>query len=142
MSGATYPTTHILIVDDNSTTRSKLLSLLSDVQDFRINDSVRNGYEGVAVALRMHPDVIVLNNNTPFLDGIDTAQYMHSRLPHTPIIMIASDDCPEQVEAAFNAGVMAFFTKPVCEVEEFTESIRFMAEIHAQMSPRSQHNGY
>ncbi|MEQ8672532.1 MAG: response regulator transcription factor [Aggregatilineales bacterium] len=122
----------ILIVDDNVEVRTALADALTAIRDFRIVGIARNGYEGVALATRFKPDVVLLNFSMPFMDGIETTRYIRQRVAHLSIFMISAYDDPELIHAAFDAGVAGYFLKPVVAMDQFEDAIRLVAEIDHQ----------
>ncbi len=129
----------ILIVDDNVEIRTALEDALAPIRDFRVVGLARNGYEGVALATRLQPDVILMNCSMPFMNGIDTTRYIKQRLSRTSIFMISAYDDPELIQAAFDAGVAGYFIKPVVDFEEFEDSIRLVAEMDHHVIAGSRH---
>lgn len=128
----------ILIVDDNVEIRTALQDALAPIHDFRIVGLARNGYEGVALATNLKPDVILMNCSMPFMNGIDTTRYIKQRLSHTSIFMISAYDDPELIQAAFDAGVAGYFIKPIYDFEEFEDSIRLVAEMDRHVTAGSR----
>ncbi|MEW6006508.1 MAG: ATP-binding protein [Stygiobacter sp.] len=80
----------VLIVDDNKTNRDLLLDLLenSELQIFQ----ARNGKEGIEIANKELPDVILMDLRMPVMDGIDATKILKSQesTKHIPIICITA----------------------------------------------------
>ncbi|MDF1611383.1 ATP-binding protein [Stygiobacter electus] len=80
----------VLIVDDNKTNRDLLLDLLenSDLQIFQ----ARNGKEGIEIANKELPDVILMDLRMPVMDGIEATRILKSQesTKHIPITCISA----------------------------------------------------
>ncbi len=77
----------ILITDDNAVVR-KLLRHLFDFDDnYKVCAEATNGQEAIALALRHHPDLIVLDLSMPVMNGADAAKQLKTMLPAIPIIL-------------------------------------------------------
>lgn len=110
-------TPRILSIDDSTTIRLMLERL------FRRFDcewlEAGNGEEGMAIALRETPDLIILDYNMPVLDGLATLRKLreHPLLRRTPVIMLTANSGPEIIATAARLGVRDYVTKPFREEE-------------------------
>lgn len=116
----------ILIVDDNSDIVQALRQLFAMEPDFHVTGTARNGQEGVALAFRLRPDVILMNCSMPVMDGLEATSYIVKRIPQAAIIMLSFDDDPQVIDAAFQAGVMGYFIKPIVRMDELIDAIRMV----------------
>ena len=74
-----------------------------------------NGQEGVWMALREKPDLVMLNMNLDFMDGRETAKQLraNSQTRHIPIVMLA-DSAPMDVENLVRTlNIQGMLIKPV-----------------------------
>lgn len=116
----------ILIVDDNSDIVQTLRQLFAMEPDFHVTGTARNGQEGVALALKLRPDVILMNCSMPVMDGLEATSYIVRRIPQAAIIMLSFGDDPEMIDAAFRAGVMGYFIKPIVHLDELIHAIHMV----------------
>lgn len=116
----------ILIVDDNSDIVRTLRQLFTMEPDLHVTDTARNGREGVALALKLRPDVILMNCSMPVMDGLEATRYIVRRIPQATIIMLSFDDDPQVIDAAFQAGVVGYFIKPIVHLDELLDAIRMV----------------
>jgi len=104
--------TKILIVDDDIGIRMLLLRFL-ERQGFEVL-LAENGLEGVEVAKKHHPDLIVLDVVMPQMDGLTAAKLIKYYKPLTdvPIIFLTAQDAEKEIELAKQARAEAYITKP------------------------------
>jgi len=77
----------ILIVDDNAYVRQALCQVFKREADFEICGEAENGKEAIAKALKLHPDLIVLDLSMPIMNGLDAARELKQVMPTVPLIM-------------------------------------------------------
>ncbi|MEN6436985.1 MAG: fused response regulator/phosphatase [Syntrophobacter sp.] len=107
----------ILIIDDDPTTVRMLVGILGQV-GFQ-TASAASGGQGIALALSLRPDLILLDVHLPDIDGFNVCRQVHRSLPtaDTPILFIsANEDVSLKVEG-FEAGGIDYITKPLSGVE-------------------------
>jgi CheY-like chemotaxis protein len=76
----------VLIVEDNAEIRRAVVkAFLSD--GFTTCAEAADGDEGIAVAERIKPDIIILDLSMPVMNGLQTAPRLRKLLPRTPIIL-------------------------------------------------------
>jgi DNA-binding NarL/FixJ family response regulator len=72
---------------------------------------VRDGYGMVAEALRLHPDVIVVDVGMPRLNGLDAARRIIQPIPKTKFVFLTMHDDPNLAAAALKLGPIGFVLK-------------------------------
>ncbi|MEG0126251.1 MAG: diguanylate cyclase, partial [Clostridia bacterium] len=103
----------VLIVDDDAPNRAVLMKILQDRFGFL---EAENGKEAIQI-LQDHPnqvDLILLDIHMPVMNGNDFLQYKQNtpELDGIPVIMMTSDDSPEQQTNAFSLGANDYIVKP------------------------------
>lgn len=119
---------NILIVDDQQRVRQTVCDMLELERDFRVIGMGSNGYQGVALALQLRPDVILMNYSMPLMDGLEATRRITRLAPESVVIMFSVSDEPWLIDAAFNAGAKAYFVKSSLPLEEFYATIRLANE--------------
>jgi CheY-like chemotaxis protein len=103
----------VLVADDKDTGRELVRTVLekSGLQVFEAND----GTQAVAEALRLHPDLIILDIHMPGLDGFGVIEKLRreSAFSHTPIIALTASAMMGDRERAMAAGFTGYITKPI-----------------------------
>ena len=102
----------ILSVDDSKTVQMALARLFGPFECELCE--ARNGADGLAVAAREKPDLIILDSNMPVMDGVKMLQRLrgNAELKHTPVIMLTSDSGSENIATVARLGVRDYVNKP------------------------------
>jgi two-component system response regulator DesR len=105
--------TRILVADDEHLIRDAIAGLL-DLQDgFEVVGQAASGTEAIATALRLRPDVALLDLQMPEPDGIDVTRRLSTELPGCRCIIVTSHGRPGYLKAALAAGARGFLPKTV-----------------------------
>ncbi|MCX6066849.1 MAG: response regulator [Chloroflexi bacterium] len=106
----------VLIVDDEEVVRETLDLLLSDQYQLYFAE---NGVEGLALALKVQPDVMLLDAMMPRMNGFDVCRQIRATplLAELPVIMITALDDRESRLMGLRAGADDFLTKPLDSLE-------------------------
>ena len=102
----------ILVIEDQKDNRRILRYLLRSAQ-YEVIEAV-TGEEGVDLAERERPDLILMDIQLPGLDGYEATRRIKSNaaLRHIPIIVVTSYALSGDDVKAFAAGCDAYVTKP------------------------------
>lgn len=103
----------VLIADDDPVFRSLAVSRLIAL-DARLLEA-GDGAEAWEIARANKLDLALIDFEMPIFDGLALTQVLraHPATRHIPIIMCTSHSQPEMMQAAIEAGVSSFLTKPV-----------------------------
>jgi DNA-binding NarL/FixJ family response regulator len=114
----------VLLVDDQALFREGLETLLSVHEDIQVVGQASNGQEGVEVAARVQPDVVLMDVRMPILDGVGATRRLKKALPQCRVIVLTTFDDDEYVFDALRAGAVGYLLKDV-------DSARLVEAIHA-----------
>ncbi|MEV4900288.1 response regulator transcription factor [Citricoccus sp. NPDC055426] len=115
----------LLIADDEVLIRGALESLLGLEEDFEVVAGVDNGAQAVDAAVRLAPDVCLLDLEMPELDGVEAAAQILRRVA-TKIIIVTRHARPGVLRRALNEKVSGFVPKST-PAEELAKVIRDVA---------------
>ena len=101
----------VLIADDNVSVRGALCEAFVRDSDFEICAEAHDGRDSIEKALRLRPDLIVLDLSMPDMNGLDAARELKGRIPSVPIILFTFYVDPFIKEAALASGVSAVVSK-------------------------------
>jgi two-component system, OmpR family, alkaline phosphatase synthesis response regulator PhoP len=123
----------ILLVDDDDDILAFMRSSLE--KEGNKVYSAKNGIEGLKLALKILPDIIVIDNMNQEKDGISTCRELRSMKPfqNTFIVMLTAYGNDQIQSTAFEAGVDVFISKPI-------RSRLFLCRINALLKRRSISN--
>lgn len=105
----------ILTVDDSRTIRLIIAKAFKNF-DCEILEA-QNGVEGLAVASKEKPDIIILDITMPIMDGYETLTKLKSdpELKGVPVIMLTAEAGKENVLRIAKLGVRDYLVKPFKE---------------------------
>lgn len=100
----------VLLADDEAMIRSALAALLRLEDDIDVVAECADGEEAVATALRLEPDVCLLDLEMPGLDGVQVSEKL-SRAISTRCIVVTRHARPGVLRRALSSGVSGFLPK-------------------------------
>ena len=100
----------IFLLEDDPTLNETLVDFLED-SGFLV-DSVLDGYEAESMLYENRYDLILLDVNTPNLDGFSLLKSVRGFGVNTPAIYITARDGVEDVEEGFSVGAEDYIKKP------------------------------
>ena len=124
----------LLIVDDQTITRSGLRSLLAAQTSLEIVGEAREGEEAIALAASLQPDVILMDLRMPGVNGIDATRRIHRTSPHIGILVVTVFEDDTSVFPAIRAGARGYLLKNT-EQDELLRAIQTVANGGAVFSP-------
>jgi DNA-binding NarL/FixJ family response regulator len=101
----------VLIADDHPVVAEGLRRLLSEQPDIEVVGCVDNGPEAVRRAVEEQLDVVLMDNAMPGLNGIEAAEMIRKRRPHTHVVMLSMHTDTEHVVRALRAGATGYVAK-------------------------------
>ena len=103
----------VLVVEDHEDTRSMLRTML-EMRGYRVAEAV-DGEEGVRLARRERPRVVIMDATLPRLDGLAATRRMRadSALARVPVVFLSGHAQPDFRAEALDAGGTDFLVKPV-----------------------------
>jgi two-component system response regulator DesR len=116
----------VLIAEDMHMIRSALVALLSLEDDMEVVAEVERGDEVLDAALRMRPDVAVLDIDMPGLDGLSAAGQLSARLPGCRTLVLTGLSQPGNLLRALKVHVKGFILKDA-PAQTLTDGIRRIA---------------
>jgi CheY-like chemotaxis protein len=102
----------LLVVEDDPDT-ANLLAMFFDGHDFEVDVAARGG-DGLALARKRLPDVVLLDIGLPDLDGYAVCQELRAspRTSHIPIVMLSEKTSLTDRVTGLGAGAQDYVTKP------------------------------
>lgn len=101
----------ILIVDDHAIVRMGLTTLLGAQDDFEVVGEACNGSEAVTRALKLMPDVVVMDLVMPKKDGVAATAELHEKLPTAKCLILTSFGTAEEMHTALSRGAAGILLK-------------------------------
>jgi two-component system response regulator DesR len=101
----------VLLAEDLDLLRSALVSLLSDEEDIEVVAALKCNDKVTQVALRLRPDVVVVDVDLPCTNGLTTVRELRRRLPETQIVALAAAKPAGLVQRLLAADVLGAVDK-------------------------------
>ena len=124
----------VLLADDQALFREGLETLLSVHKDIQVIGQAVNGQETVDLAMKLHPDVILMDMQMPVLNGIGATRRLKQSLPDCRVIVLTTFDDKETIFDALRAGAVGYLLKDVGSAQ-LAESIRVTARGESILEP-------
>ncbi|HYA45922.1 MAG TPA: response regulator transcription factor [Burkholderiales bacterium] len=113
----------ILLADDHAVVRDGLRALIEDGNDLKVVGVAGNGREAVSEALRLHPDIVIMDIAMPELDGVEATRRIVEKCPDTRVLMLSMYLSAEHIYRALQAGAQGYVLKESAG-DEVVEAIR------------------
>jgi len=126
------PKPRILIADDHALVIEGFRRILEE--RYELVGMAGDGYELLAAAKTVQPDIVILDISMPLLNGIDTARQLKKISPTAKIIIVTMHAGADYVRSAFEAGASAYVLKGSA-VDELTLAIQAVLEGHSYITP-------
>ena len=116
----------ILVVEDVEFNRDLIVQLLEDEYEIL---TAANGAEGIEVALRERPDLILMDLSLPVMDGWEAARRIKADevLRDIPIIALSAHAMKGDEDRARQCGCDDYLSKPLDEDVLFEKLAKFLA---------------
>lgn len=103
----------VLVVEDHEDTRVLLRTML-EMRGYRVAEA-EDGEEGVRLARRVRPRLVIMDATLPKLDGISATRRIRSdpTLARVPVVFLSGHAQPNFRAAALDAGGTEFLVKPI-----------------------------
>jgi DNA-binding NarL/FixJ family response regulator len=105
------PSIRILLVDDFKDWRNQVRLLLQERPGWQVIGEVSDGSEAVQKAEELKPDLILLDNGLPNLNGIEAARQIRQVSPNSKIIFLSMDNSLNVVQVALSTGAQGYVYK-------------------------------
>jgi len=101
----------ILVVDDHDVVRRGLRSLVQTQPGWQVCAEAATGRQAVTQAIRLKPDLAVLDLNLPDLNGLEVARRLRRVRPGMKILVLTVDESEDLVNAVLEVGARGFVLK-------------------------------
>lgn len=116
----------ILLIDDHPLMRQGMRQILELETDFVVVGEASNGSDGVALALELNPDLIILDLNMKGISGLDTLRALRAlraKEVDARIVVLTVSDEQSDIVALMDAGVDGYLLKD-SDTAELVENIQ------------------
>ena len=110
----------VVVVDDSPDFLEVVCSLLAYEEYIDIIGRARDGSGAIQAASDLHPDVILMDVQMPYMNGLTTALLLSQHFPETKVILMSADESLQTRIACQSSGARAFVYKPTFRTHFFS----------------------
>lgn len=126
----------VIVADDQALFRDGLVALIGTSADIEVVGIARDGAEAVEAAVRLRPDLVLMDLRMPRTDGVTATRMLAERLGSTTrVLMLTTFEDDASIRRALDAGAVGYLLKDVSR-ERLIESIHAAARGEAPLSDR------
>ncbi len=126
----------VLLVEDHELVRSGIQTMLERDPRVEVVGGAANGAEGIEMARRFRPDIVLMDIQMPILNGIDATRQIVRELPNTKVIMLTMHDAETHDLQALNAGAVGYLHKNT-NPDDLLRAVHTVAKGDPYLSPES-----
>jgi NarL family two-component system response regulator LiaR len=124
----------VLLVDDHAVVRQGLRMFIEMQNDMEVLGEGTNGAEAVELAMRVKPDVILLDLLMPQMDGVQATRKILQDNPQARVLILTSFGEDDKVFPAIRAGAQGYLLKDI-QPRDLVQAIRETFQGRAQLHP-------
>lgn len=123
-----------MIVDDHAVVRQGLQTFIDLQEDMSVVGEGSNGVEGVELAGRLQPDVVLLDLVMPLMDGVNATREILEVSPQSHILILTSFGEDDKVFPAIRSGAQGYLLKDI-HPNDLVRAIRDVNQGKVQLHP-------
>ena len=124
----------VLLVDDHAVVREGLRAFLELQDGIEVVGEAADGEEAIAAALRLGPDVVLMDLVMPRLDGVAAMRILRERSPGARVIVLTSFVDDDRLLAALRSGAAGYLLKNA-QPQELARAVRAAHAGEALLDP-------
>ena len=124
----------VLLVEDHTMVRLGLSLVFENAEGIELVGEAENGKKGVELALKLNPDVVLMDIGLPELDGIQATNLIKKSNPNIKVLIFTSRESEDDVFDSLSAGADGYIMKGANE-EQMISAIKAVAEGTAWLDP-------
>jgi DNA-binding NarL/FixJ family response regulator len=111
MTAVIVRSVRVLVVDDQTLFRTGLTSLLSEDERVEVVGQAVDGADAVKQAIKLKPDVVLMDIKMPNQDGIEATRQIIESVPGAKVLVLTTFETDSQVIQALKAGASGYVLK-------------------------------
>lgn len=124
----------VLLVEDHTMVRLGLSLVFDNTDEIDLIGEADDGKKGVELALKLNPDVVLMDIGLPEMDGIQATSFIKRVNPNIKILIFTSRESDDDVFDALSAGADGYIMKGANEVQ-IISAIKAVSEGTAWLDP-------
>ncbi|SRR6266404_1891515 len=127
--------TRVLVCDDHALFREGVKTILSYQPEFEVVGEADDGRQGVELAIRLHPDVVLMDISMPVLKGFDATRRIKKERSDVKVLILTVYDDEDMVARCLDAGASGYVLKD-SPPAQLIYAIQAVSRGQQYMSPR------
>lgn len=128
---------HILLADDHTILRAGLKMMLNAQPDMEVVGEAHDGRQALQEAMRLHPDIILMDITMPDMNGIEATKQVKKHLPDVKVLILTMHENDEYVFQALRAGASGYLLKEAAHTE-LINALHVIQNGDVYLSPAAQ----
>ncbi|MEU8509496.1 response regulator transcription factor [Streptomyces brevispora] len=124
----------LIVVDDHPVVRNGLRGMFDSATEFQVLGEAADGVEGVEMAVRLDPDVVLMDLRMPGGGGVAAITELTRRGARSRVLVLTTYDTDSDTLPAIEAGATGYLLKDAPREELFT-AVRAAADGRTVLSP-------
>jgi DNA-binding NarL/FixJ family response regulator len=124
----------VIIADDHKIMRNGLKSMLEKQRDIEIIAEASDGRTTVDLAMKLKPDVIIMDVSMPDMNGIEATRQIIKKSPEIKVVALSMHSDKQFILEMLTAGASGYLLKD-CAFHELINAIHSVASNRSYLSP-------
>ncbi|MDC3416119.1 response regulator [Aquibacillus salsiterrae] len=131
--------TKIILIDDHKLFREGVKRILEFEPSFRVVAEGDDGSSALQLVEQFRPDVVLMDINMPYSNGVETTAELLKHFPDTNVIILSIHDDENYVTHALKSGAQGYLLKEM-DSNSLIEAIKVVSAGGSYLHPKVTHN--
>ncbi|MCB0154232.1 MAG: response regulator transcription factor [Anaerolineae bacterium] len=128
------PKIKVLLAEDHTIVRKGITSLLAAEADIEVVGEAEDGQEAVEKVEQLSPDVVLMDNTMPVLNGLEATRQIKKRFPEVKVLVLTMHTTEEYIQQFLQAGASGYLIKKTAP-KELVTAIHAVYDGDSYLSP-------
>jgi len=124
----------ILLADDHVILRQGTAELLRKEADIEVVGEADDGQQAIDLAVRLQPDIIVMDVRMPVLSGVEATRRIREAMPKVQVLVLTAYDDDQYIFSLLQAGASGYLLK-TAPMNELVNAIRLVRSGESPLDP-------
>lgn len=124
----------IVVADDHPIVRGGIVALLQSADDIEVIGEASTGLEAVELALRLDPDLVLMDLRMPGINGDEATARIVAARPEVRVVVLTTYETDASILTAIEAGASGYLLKAAPQ-EEILAGIRSVSRGEVALAP-------
>lgn len=129
----------IVLIDDHKLFREGIKRIIDFETSFQVVAEGEDGTEATELVKEYNPDVVLMDINMPYVNGVQATSELVSLFPETYVIILSIHDDENYVTHALQTGARGYLLKEM-DADALIEAIKIVSEGGSYLHPKVTHN--